>query len=278
MAENKFLQPFVKWAGGKRQLLPEILPRIPKNYSRYYEPFVGGGAVLFSLRPKKFVINDKNKEIINVYRTIQENVDSLIKELKTYKNDSDFYYKKRDLDRNKNFEDLPAVKRAARILYLNKTCYNGLFRVNRQGQFNVPFGNYKNPNFVNEFTLRAVSKFLNEANCRIDSGDYLHGLKGIRKGSFVYFDPPYDPVSTSASFTGYTLTGFDKQEQVRLKQACDQLHNKGCKFLLSNSATDFIKDLYKDYTIDIVHARRNINSDSAGRGKIAEVLIRNYDI
>ncbi|MFN0175223.1 MAG: DNA adenine methylase [Saprospiraceae bacterium] len=275
--KNKFVKPFVKWAGGKRQLLPKIGKCLPKNYARYYEPFLGGGAVWLALQPKDYVVSDINSEMINVYQVVKSNLEELLDELREYPNQSDFYYKTRELDRSPEFQNISAVKKAARIIYLNKTCFNGLFRVNSQGFFNVPFGNYPNPDIVNEVSLRAANRFLNEQEGEILSGDFEAILKGAPTNSFVYLDPPYDPVSDSSSFTGYALGGFDRAEQQRLKAVCDDLNKRGCKFLLSNSATDFIKDLYKEYTIEIVEASRSINSVATGRGKVEEVLIRNYD-
>ncbi len=277
--KNKLVQPFLKWAGGKRQLLPEIrnsLPN-PRSYGRYFEPFLGGGAVFFDLQPKKAVINDFNAEAINVYRIIRDDVDGLIEHLKTHENEADYFYRIREMDRNPNFDELSVLTKASRIIYLNKTCYNGLFRVNSQGQFNVPFGRYKNPNIVNEIVLRAVSRYLNDNKIEILNTDFEKSLESVKKNDFVYFDPPYDPVSDSSSFTGYTLNGFDKEEQERLRNLCDKLNDKGCKFLLSNSATPFILGIYKDYEIEIVEAARAINSVASGRGKIDEVLIKNYD-
>lgn len=278
MRKNKLVAPVLKWVGGKRQLLPEIRKYIPEKISIYYEPFVGGGAVLFDLQPKKAVINDNNKELINLYEVIKNDVDSLIENLKKHKNENDYYYKIRDLDRNKEkYNQLTAVERASRILFLNKTCYNGLFRVNRAGEFNVPFGRYKNPNIVNEITLKAVSNYFNKADITFKCGDFEEVVKGIRKGAFVYFDPPYYPISDSSSFTGYTKSGFDRGEQERLKKLCDRLNKRGIKFLLSNSASEFILDLYKDYKIQIVRAKRGINSKADKRGEVEEVLVRNYD-
>ncbi len=280
-SKNKLVRPFLKWAGGKRYLLPEITRRIPK-FTTYHEPFLGGGAVLFFLQPKKAIVNDINTEVINVYRVIKKrgNVEELIKILSNHKNESDYFYKIRGLDRDKEkFNELSSLEKAARVIYLNKTCFNGLFRVNNQGQFNAPFGGYKNPNFINAEVLRAVSKFLNENEIIILNESFEELLPKIKKGSFVYLDPPYDPVSNTASFTGYNLAGFDKKNQKKLKDFCDELNKKeGVKFLLSNSATDFIKDLYKDYIIEIVKVPRNINSDAAKRGKVDEVLVRNYEI
>ncbi|MDD2495649.1 MAG: DNA adenine methylase [Tissierellia bacterium] len=278
---NKLVQPVLKWAGGKRQLLPEIEKYIPNlnEIKSYYEPFLGGGAVLFNLQPKKAIVNDTNTDLINLYEVIKEDVDELIEDLKKHKNNKDYFYELRALDRTEKYKELSNIERASRIIYLNKTCFNGLFRVNKSGEFNVPFGNYKNPNIVNEITLKAVSKYLNQAKIKFLNCDFEEALKGIRKGSYVYFDPPYDPVSDSSSFTGYTLDGFNKSDQIRLKKLCDKLNNKGVKFLLSNSATDFIIDLYnenKDFKIEIVSATRNINADAHKRGEINEVLIRNY--
>lgn len=277
MKKNKLIAPFLKWVGGKRQLMPAIKELIPKNYTNYYEPFIGGGAVLFDLQPKNAVINDFNEELINVYQTIKENPEELISDLKTHKNESDYFYDLRALDREDNFDNLSNIKKASRVIYLNKTCYNGLYRVNNSGEFNSPFGRYKNPNIVNETTIRAVSKYLNTNKITILNGDFEEALKGIKKGSFVYFDPPYHPVSASSNFTGYVQGGFDMYEQVRLRDLCNKLNEKGINFLLSNSATQFIEDLYKDYKISYVKANRSINSNAKKRGEIDEVLIRNYE-
>lgn len=276
MAKNTFVQPFLKWAGGKRQLLDEIRKYVPKGYNTYYEPFVGGGAVLFSLQPERAVINDINAELIRTYRVIRDDVDTLLEHLAKHQNDKEYFYELRALDRTEQFEALSPAERASRLIYLNKTCYNGLFRVNRQGQFNVPFGDYKNPNIVNEPVLRAVHQYLVENEIEILNTDFVEAVATAKEGDFVYIDPPYDPISSTSSFTGYSLDGFGRDEQIRLKQTVDSLTNRGCKVLLSNSATDFIKDLYKDYQIVIVTANRAINSNASRRGKIDEVLVMNY--
>lgn len=277
MKKNKLVSPIVKWVGGKRQLLNEIEKYIPK-YKTYYEPFVGGGALLFHLQPKKAVINDINSELINLYQIIKDNVEELIEDLAKHKNEADYFYDIRQWDRDKEkYSDLSNIEKASRIIYLNKTCYNGLFRVNRAGEFNTPFGDYKNPNIVNEITLRAVSNYFNKTEITFLNEDFVEALRGIRKGSFVYFDPPYDPVSNSANFTGYDKGGFDRYEQLRLKRLCDNLNDRGINFLLSNSATDFIKDLYRDYKIEIIKAKRAINSKADLRGEVDEVLVRNYE-
>ena len=260
-------------------MVPEIRKRLPKGYKTYYEPFLGGGAVFFALQPPKAVVNDLNSEIINVYKSVKDNVDKLIIELKKHKNESDYFYDLRCLDRDeKKFSKLSSVQKAARIIYLNKTCFNGLFRVNSQGQFNAPFANYKNPNFVNKEVLKAVSNLLNTSEIEICNESYEKMIGKIQKGDFVYIDPPYDPVSDTASFTGYNLERFDREEQKKLKSFCDTLDEKGAYFLLSNSSTNFIKKLYSAYTIDLVKVPRMINSDASKRGKVDEVLVRNYEV
>jgi DNA adenine methylase len=282
---NPLVRPFLKWAGGKRQLLPEIVKYVPKRTSKhtYYEPFIGGGALLFELQPPKAVINDTNKELINCYKVIKDSLDELMEELSKdkYSNSETSYYEMRDLDRStKKYASLSEVEKAARIIYLNKTCYNGLFRVNSQGQFNVPFGRYKNPNFLDDAVLRAVNKYLNSNNITLLNQDFAEAVKDAKRGDFVYFDPPYDPVSETASFTGYDVNGFNRDEQERLKEEFDALHKRGCKVMLSNSCTDFILDLYKDYqdTIIKVRATRSINSNALKRGRVDEVLVLNYEI
>lgn len=280
---NPILSPVLKWVGGKRQLLNEIMPLIPKDITTYYEPFVGGGAVLFTLQPKKAVINDYNEELINVYNVIMDDPDELIKLLEIHKenNTSEYYYKVREIDRSPEYKKLSNTERAARIIYLNKTCYNGLYRVNQAGQFNSPYGRYKNPNIVNSPTVKAMNNYFNNNNITITSGDYKDTLKKIRAKtkSFVYLDPPYYPLSSSSSFTGYTDNGFGEEQQKELKNECDKLNKKGIRFLLSNSSCDFIEDLYKDdYNIKIIKAKRVLNSKGNKRGEIDEVLISNYDI
>lgn len=276
--QDKFVAPILKWAGGKRQLLEEIFKYIPnKNIRAYYEPFLGGGAVLFKMQPKRAIVNDTNSELINVYNVVKNDVYALINDLKKHENTADYYYKIREKDRAEGYRNLSDIERASRIIYLNKTCYNGLFRVNNHGEFNVPFGGYKNPNIINERTLLSVSKYLNKNNITLLNTDFEEAVKGIRKDSFVYFDPPYYPISDSSSFTGYTLKGFDSNDQIRLKKVCDRLNNRGIKFLLSNSSAPFIIDLYKDYKIEYVRANRNINSLGNKRGEIIEILVRNYE-
>lgn len=279
MTKNKLVSPVVKWVGGKRQLLDEIMPLLPKQITMYCEPFLGGGAVLFARQPQNAIINDLNGDLMLVYEVIKDDVESLITSLQKHENTSEYFYQVRDLDRDKeSYQLLSKIEKASRIIYLNKTCYNGLFRVNAAGEFNSPFGYYKKPNIVNALVLRAVSKYLSSANIQLFSEDFAATLKRVPKGGFVYLDPPYDPVSDTASFTGYNKGGFDRAEQIRLKECCDALNKRGVKFLLSNSATDFIRNLYAEYTIQTVYAKRAINSDADKRGAVQEVLIRNYGI
>ncbi len=279
IAKNKLAAPVVKWVGGKRQLLDEIAPRLPKRITTYCEPFLGGGAVLFSLQPRNAIVNDLNADLMLVYEVIRDDVEFLIAALEQHENTAEYFYNIRDLDRDKDaYREMSAIERASRIIYLNKTCYNGLFRVNASGEFNSPFGHYKNPNIVNAPVLRAVSKYLTANNIQLLHIDFEEVLQRVPRGGFVYLDPPYDPVSDTASFTGYNRGGFGREEQERLKRCCDELAARGVRFLLSNSATSFIKELYTGYTVEIVHAKRAINSDASKRGAVEEVLIRNYGI
>ena len=278
MRKNRLVAPVVKWVGGKRQLLDDLTPLFQKRVTSYCEPFLGVGAVLFKLQPNIAYVNDINSELIQMYEVIRDNVDELIIALGEHPNEEDHFYSVRDWDRNKEqYGQLTKVQRAARIIYLNKTCYNGLFRVNNAGEFNTPFGHYKNPNIVNAPTLKAVSAYFQKAQLTFSSVDYAEVLANVAKGTFVYLDPPYDPVSETANFTGYAKGGFDRSEQIRLRQCCDELNRRGIKFMLSNSATDFIREQYAAYNITIVKAKRAINSNAAKRGQVDEVVIRNYE-
>lgn len=282
MKKNILVAPVLKWVGGKRQLISEIEPLIPKSISTYVEPFVGGGAVLFHLQPKKAIINDYNQELMNVYQVIKDKPNELIEVLQEHKglNSEDYFYEIRSLDRSENYENMTDVEKAGRVIYLNKTCFNGLFRVNRAGFFNTPYGKYKNPSIVDEVTIKAVSNYFNSANIKFLTGDYKEALKRLRRGAFVYFDPPYMPISASSSFTGYTEHGFDYEKQVELRDECLKLHNRGVRFLQSNSYSPEILELYSDqkvFNIEIVQAKRSINSQADKRGEISEVLIYNYE-
>jgi DNA adenine methylase len=278
MRKRTLAAPILKWVGGKRQLLDTLISLLPKQIAAYCEPFVGGGAMLFRLQPKIAYINDINTELIGVYQAIKNDVNALIAALHEFKNESEFFYSVRDWDRSKTkYAEISYIKKAARIIYLNKTCYNGLFRVNSAGEFNSPFGCYTKPNIVNAPALRAVSTYLNSAAVKLTSVDYSETLQVLPKGTFVYIDPPYDPVSDTSSFTGYSIGGFTREDQVRLREHCDMLTKNNIKFMLSNSATDFIKNQYAAYNITIVRAKRVINADRAKRGEIKEVVVRNYE-
>lgn len=277
LMNNLLLSPLLKWVGGKRQLLSDIIPMIDNKCSTYVEPFIGGGAVLFSLQPKKAIINDYNHELINVYKVVRDNLDELLELLYIHQanNSSEYYYEVRAWDRGKCLNKMSNLEKAARIIYLNKTCYNGLYRVNSAGQFNSPYGRYKNPNIVNEAVLKAVSNYFKNNDIDIRNGDYRDTLINLDKRSFVYLDPPYMPISSSSSFTGYTEGGFGYNRQVELKEECDKLTQQGIRFVQSNSDCDEIRELYKEYKIKTVKAKRSINSVAKKRGEINEVLIYN---
>lgn len=275
---NDLIKPFLKWAGGKRQLLPEIRKYIPEKFNTYYEVFIGGGALLFDLQPDNVVINDYNQELMNAYKVIQEDVDSLIELLTIHdkNNSKEYFYEIRAWDRDDSFSDRTNVERAARILYMNKVNFNGLYRVNAKGQYNVPYGAYKNPNIINEQSLRLISDYLNCIDITFLTGDFVDAVTNAQLGDFVYFDPPYVPLSSTAAFTSYTNNGFNLDDQIRLRRLCDELDARGVKWLLSNSNVEFIQEQYSNYKIEIVNAKRAINSKASGRGKVEEVLIRNY--
>ncbi len=270
------MQPFLKWAGGKRQLLSQFKPFIPEiGDSTYYEPFLGAGAMLFHLRPKNAVVNDINSELYNVYSVIKDKelFEELIEDLKKHINEKDYFYEIRAWDRTEEYKNISPVKKASRFIYLNKTCFNGLYRVNSKGQFNVPFGKYKNPEIVNEAVLREVHDYLNNNNITLLNVDFEEAVKDAKSGDFVYFDPPYDPLSETSSFTSYAQEGFGKEDQLRLRDTFRELNARGCKVMLSNSDTPFIREIYQEFKIITVQANRAINSKANGRGKINEVLV-----
>jgi DNA adenine methylase len=272
---NGIPHPFLKWAGGKRQLISQMNKYFPKKFNKYIEPFVGGGAVLFYLKPKFSIIIDINKELINCYKVIKNNVKELIELLKTHKNEKNYYYKIRALDRDKEkFNELSNVERASRLIYLNRCCYNGLYRVNSKGEFNVPFGKYKNPNFCDEENLLSVSEALK--NVKIIHGSFEICLDYAENGDFIYFDPPYHPISKTSSFTSYTKDNFGENSQFELFNVFKQLDEKGCRIMLSNSYNEYIQNLYEDYKIITLDARRAINCNAKKRGSINVLLITNY--
>lgn len=279
---NIFLRnakPFLKWAGGKQQLLPQFESYYPKDFLRYIEPFVGGGAIFFHLwntfrLSGETLLTDNNSELINAYKVVRDNLEELIGLIAYHKkhHNRDYFYKIRNLDRQ-NIE-LNDIERAARLIYLNKTCYNGLYRVNRKGHFNAPLGSYKNPQILNESALRSANLALQGVH--LETRDFRTIADLANPGDFFYFDPPYVPLSKTASFTGYTAGSFSAQDQRDLAAVFADLSDKGCYCMLSNSYTPFIIEIYRQFRIEIVHAIRAINSDANGRGSIQEVLILNY--
>ncbi|MGI6681430.1 MAG: DNA adenine methylase [Bdellovibrionota bacterium] len=275
MSENKKrLEPFVKWAGGKRVIIDKLKERVPKSFDRYIEPLVGGGALFFALKPYISIIFDANEELINAYQVIKTNVDGLIDDLKKHKNTEEYFLYLRGLDREQNYKNLSNVKRASRLIFLNHTCYNGLYRVNLKNQFNVPYGHYKNPSIFSEENLRNVSDLLKGTIIICD--DFSRVLEFAKKGDFIYFDPPYLPLNKTSSFTSYTKDKFDLETHIRLKEVCDELDKKEVNFMVSNSNTAEIHDLYKAYNIEQIYSSRYIGSKGDSRGKIREIIIRNY--
>lgn len=266
--------PFLKWAGGKSQLLSTFEKFYPKSFNRYFEPFLGGGAVFFSLAARnqglKAVISDCNEELINCYLMLRDNPDEVIEELREHRNDIHYFYKIRELVS----EELDDAERAARMIFLNKTCFNGLYRVNRKGQFNVPFGRYKNPKLVDVQNIHAVSRVL--ANAQIVCQPFEKVVSKARQNDFVYLDPPYHPLSATSNFTGYTKGAFNFADQERLAEVFQSLSQKGCHVMQSNSDIPAIRELYSGFRIETVQAHRAINCNGEKRGRINELLILNY--
>ena len=281
-SENNHLQakPFIKWAGGKRGLIEQLFAKFPTDFNNYHEPFLGGGAVFFELysrgmlKDKKAYLSDINSELVNAYNTVKNNPDSLIAELEVYKkkHNKDFYYQTRVLDRTDGFKSLSNLGRATRFIYLNKTCFNGLYRVNSKGYFNTPIGSYKNPNIADKEVILCASEALQ--NAVISNQSFDKTLSNSNPNDFVYLDPPYYPLTKTSSFTSYDKNTFLDEKQKQLFNIFKKLHQRNCIVMKSNSNTEFIKDMYKKYTIDFVQANRFINSKADGRKKIDEVLIR----
>ncbi len=274
--------PFVKWAGGKGQLLSQFEAYFPTNFRRYIEPFVGGGAVFFHLYSqgrlagKPVVLIDRLEELINCYRVIQKQVEDLIAAIQTHephKRDAGYFYQVRDWDRQPDYAQRSDVERAARFVFLNRTCYNGLYRVNRRGEFNVPFGRYRNPTLCDVGNLRAASQALQGVTLLV--GDFSRCLELAEPGDFVYLDPPYHPLSDTANFTSYTSGDFGVKEQRRLAALFQELDGRGCQIMLSNSYTGLVRELYSGYEQIQVQASRAISSKGDGRGPIPELLVMN---
>lgn len=282
-------RPFLKWAGGKRALLPEILPRIPEFSGRYIEPFLGAGAVMLAIPsdiPK--VLNDFNSELISVYTSIRDFHEDLIRELKKHKNTSEYFYKVREWDRLSGYEDRPSIQKAGRFIFLNKTCFNGLYRVNSKGHFNVPYGRPSNPEIFNAKHLERVSEILNgiglegvkeSPKVKLSSGDFRNVTLKATKDDFIYLDPPYDPINTTSAFVSYQKEGFGRTNQIELRDEVVRLTKIGVPVLLSNSDTSFIRRIYREpklFRIESIQVHRGIGASAASRGKVGEVLISNY--
>lgn len=272
-------KPFVKWAGGKRSIIKELIRLSPYEFNTYYEPFVGGGAMLYELQPKKAVINDYNTELMNVYECIKDEKKfaNMCTELNKHETNhsEEYYYEIRDLDRDKKkFNKLADYKRAARTIYLNKACFNGLYRVNSKNEFNVPFGKKSKVNTYDGPNLGVIHCLLNINDIKLLSTDYEVAVKNAKKGDFVYFDPPYD--SDTSTFNSYTKNGFGKEEQKRLSEVFKDLNKRGCYVMLSNYNTSLIKELYKDFNFNYVETQRSIGAKAKDRGVVEEVIITNF--
>ena len=279
--KNLDVHPFVKWAGGKTQLIEVIESHLPETFNRYFEPFVGGGALLFKLQPKAFSINDSNEELICVYKCLENNelFELLKKELlKHEENHSEkYYYQVREMDKLEGFNKLPIYVRAARMIYLNKACFNGLYRVNSKGYFNVPSGKKEVVNCFDKKTFDNLNLFFKNRKPVITNIDFEDAVKNAKNGDFVYFDPPYDTWEDKNSFTSYDKNAFGKEEQIRLAKVFKELSDKGVYVMLSNHNTKFINELYKGFHITIVPAKRMINAKADGRGEVEEVIVTNYE-
>lgn len=272
------LQPFTKWTGGKRQLLPIIKSLMPDNYNNYFEPFIGGGALFFDLSPDKAVINDFNNELINCYQQIKKYPQKLIELLAKHQenNSKEYYLELRSADRDNRIDKMTNVERAARIMYMLRVDFNGLYRVNSKNQFNVPYGRYKNPKIVDSDLILSISQYLNSNNIKILTGDFEKTVQDVVAGDFVYFDPPYIPLSETSAFTSYTHEGFTYEDQVRLRDCFKKLDEKGAFVMLSNSSSPLVEELYKDFNIHKVEANRTNGAKTSSRGKISEIIVTNY--
>jgi|BioPla2DNA2_1021312.scaffolds.fasta_scaffold14063_4 DNA adenine methylase len=275
------LKPFVKWAGGKTQILDKIIELLPDNFETYYEPFLGGGALFLYLTPKKAIVSDYNKELMDSFRCFQDYklFSDMIGKIKQHEfnHSEEYYYKIRDMDRKEYFKELPLSTIAARMIYLNKACFNGLYRVNSKGYFNVPSGKKDDVKAYDEALFNNLHLYLKNPNIKLLNGDFEKAVSTAKKGDFVYFDPPYDVFENKNGFTTYTKNEFGKDEQKRLSDVFKKLDKNGVYVMLSNHNTNYIKELYAGYNINVVKARRNINSKGSGRGHVEEVIITNYE-
>lgn len=270
------MKPFIRWVGGKTKLLPEIRKRVPKDVKRYFEPFVGGGAVLLDMDPSiPAVAADTNWELINFYRVLRECPESLLDEFKSFKNDEKTYYEVREWDRQEDgtFDAINPLLRAARFLFLNKTSFQGLWRVNKKGQHNVPYSRPKKVH-VADADVASVSARIQKVNFYCE--DFEKIMETMQEGDFAYVDPPYIPVDDSKAFVGYTDGLFHYSDQVRLRDTCKRLHERGGRFLLSNSDTDMAWELYQNFTIETVTVKRLVAPTNSSRGNVQELLVRNF--
>lgn len=273
-------RPFLKWAGGKGKIVPQLHQLYPAGFKNYFEPFFGGGAVFFSLQSNgQAYINDINDTLMGAYLHVRDHVDELVAALKKLESDyktlseherQEFYYRQREA-----FNAMaPGVSKTVLLLFLNKTCFNGLYRENSKGEFNVPFGRYANPTICDEENLLAVSRMLQKTV--ITHGSYKEAVRFAQAGDFVYFDPPYQPLSGTSNFTAYHEDGFTSKDQAELRDLFVALDKRGCYVMLSNSTADVIKDLYRNYRQELVYAGRAINAKATSRGKIPELVVLNY--
>lgn len=279
-------KPFVKWVGGKRQLLPDLEARLPEKLDVYFEPFLGGGALFFHIAHKVGVadLSDINEELILAFNAAQNNVSGLIEELSKHKNTPEHFSQIRDADRDNEYKwSWTPIQKAARFIYLNKTCFNGLYRVNSEGHFNVSYGRYTNPKIVDAENLYACNTVLCRPGVTLSVKGYLDTLPKIEsfakagRNVFVYLDPPYIPISISSSFTQYTKDGFSMSDQLELKSYCDHLTKLGVKWMQSNSSAPIVFDLYKQYLVDRICVQRNVSASPQSRGAVTETIIRNYE-
>lgn len=278
--KNMCMSPVVKWAGGKRQILEKLKANLPEKFNNYFEPFIGGGALLFDLAPKNATINDVNQELLAIYTCLKDDelYRLMLEELdKHEKNHSEeYYYHVREWDRDPRFELEPLWKRAARAIYLNKSCFNGLYRVNAKGYFNVPSAKKEHVVTYSKANMEEIHEYFKDDNVTILSGDFVEATRNAHEGDFVYFDPPYDSWEDKESFTAYSKFDFNKDDQRRLADCFKDLTNRGVKCMLSNHNTAYINELYNGFNIQVIKAKRMINANAAGRGAVEEVIITNY--
>lgn len=278
--KNMCMSPVVKWAGGKRQILEKLKANLPEKFNNYFEPFIGGGALLFDLAPKNATINDVNQELLAIYTCLKDDelFRLMLEELDKHEkyHSEEYYYQVREWDRDPRFELEPLWKRAARAIYLNKSCFNGLYRVNAKGYFNVPSAKKEHVVTYSKANMEEIHEYFKDDNVTILSGDFVEATRNAHGGDFVYFDPPYDSWEDKESFTAYSKFDFNKDDQRRLADCFKDLTNRGVKCMLSNHNTAYINELYNGFNIQIIKAKRMINANAAGRGAVEEVIITNY--